>query len=230
MPMPKRKPNYNGVTTMQELLNAVCDFYGDPVDDRKEEDVDHVSLHDVADRFNITVMKARKLLITGGLYSTSLSRKVQELHAQGLTVAQITEETGLKRASINSYLPYAHIIYNLPDISIKAERQKQYRVRKRNSVRTDVEREEKLWQELIYLQGCLFTTSKGLDFTYKIHGGEMFVDRKEKSITRATVMKAYGKVVELDGVVKGPKTLGTFGASYLYPIFVKMGLIKTAGA
>ena len=230
MPMPKRKPNYNGATTMQELLTAVCDYYGEPVDDRKEEDADHVSLHDVADEFDITVMKARKLLITGGLYSTVLSRKVQELHAQGLTVAQITEETGLKRASINSYLPYAHIIYNLPDISIKAERQKQYRVRKRNENRTDAEKEEKLWQELIYLQGCLFTTSKGLDFTYKIHGGEMFVDRKEKSITRATVMKAYGKVVELEGEVKGPKVLGTFGASYLYPIFAKMGLIKTAGA
>ena len=58
----------------------------------------------------------------------------------------------------------------------------------------------------------------------------MFVDRKEKNITKATVMKAYGKVVELEGTVKGLKTLGTFGASYLYPIFVKMGLIKTAGA
>ena len=230
MPAHKRKPNYNGATTMQELLTAVCNYYGDPVDDRKEEDPDHVSLHDVADRFAITVMKARKLLITGGLYSTAISRRVQGLHAQGLTVAQITEETGLKRASINSYLPYAHIIYNLPDISIKAERQKQYRVRKRNNARTDAEKEEKLWQEMIYLQGCLFTTSKGLDFTYMIHGGEMFVDRKEKSITRATVMKAYGKVVEMDGVVKGPKTLGTFGASYLYPFFVKMGLIKTAGA
>ena len=156
MPMPKRKPNYNGSTTMQELLTAVCDCYGDPVDDRQSEDPDHVSLHDVADRFNITVMKARKLLITGGLYSTSLSRRVQELHAQGLTVAQITEKTGLKRASINSYLPYSNIIYNLPDISIKAERQKQYRVRKRNNSRTDAEKEEKLWQELIYLQGCIF--------------------------------------------------------------------------
>ena len=162
MPAHKRKPNYNSTSTMQELMTAVCDYYGNPVDDRKEEDADHVSLHDVADEFDITVMKARKLLITGGLYSTSLSRKVQEFHAQGLTVAQITEETGLKRASINSYLPYAHIIYNLPDISIKAERQKQYRVRKRNNNRTDAEKEEKLWQELIYLQGCLFTTSKGL--------------------------------------------------------------------
>lgn len=81
MPMPKRKPNYSSTTTMQELLDAVCAFYGDPVDDRKEEDLDHVSLHDVADQFNITVMKARKLLITGRLYSTALSRKVQELHA-----------------------------------------------------------------------------------------------------------------------------------------------------
>jgi hypothetical protein len=97
MPMPKRKPHYNGTTTMQELLTAVCEYYGEAVDDRKEEDADHVSLHNVAEEFDITVMKARKLLITGGLYSTALSRRVQELHAQGLTVAQITEKTGQVR-------------------------------------------------------------------------------------------------------------------------------------
>ena len=228
--MPKRKPDYNPSSTMQQLLNAVCDFYGDPVDDRKEEKTNHVSLHDVADEFDMSVMKARKLLITGGLYSTALSRRVQELHSKGLTVAQITEETGVKKSSINSYLPYAHIIYNLPDISIKAERQKQYRVRKRNNNRTNMEKEEKLWQELLYLQGCLFTTCKGMNFTYQIHGGEMLVGRKEKNITRATVMKAYRKVVQLNGIVKGPKELDTFGESYLYPIFVKMGFIKTTDA
>lgn len=38
MPAHKRKPNYNGSRTMQELLTAVCEFYGDPVDDRKDED------------------------------------------------------------------------------------------------------------------------------------------------------------------------------------------------
>ncbi len=36
MPMPKRKPDYNADATMQELLIAVCDLYGDPVSDRKE--------------------------------------------------------------------------------------------------------------------------------------------------------------------------------------------------
>ena len=53
MPAHKRKPNYNGATTMQELLTAVCDYYGDPVDDRQSEDPDHISLHDVADEFVI---------------------------------------------------------------------------------------------------------------------------------------------------------------------------------
>jgi hypothetical protein len=28
-----------------------------------------------------------------------------------------------------------------------------------------------------------------------------------------------------DGYVKGPKKLGTFGASYLYPMFVRFGVI-----
>ena len=223
----KRKPNYNSISIMQELLKAVCDFYGDPVDDRMPEDPEHVSLRKVAEEFDITVMKVRKLLITGGLYSTVLSRRVQELHSEGLSVSQIAEETGLRRASINSYLPYAHIIYKLPDISIKAERQKQYRVRKRNERRTDEEREERLWEELVYLQGCLFRSREGLDFTYKIRGSEMCVDVEEKGVTRAEVMKAYGRMIKMKDVVKETEGLGRYGAGYLYPIFVKMGLGKT---
>lgn len=56
--------------------------------------------------------------------------------------------------------------------------------------------------------------------------GELFVSTKEKSITRSTVMKTYHRAVELDGIVPGPKTLGTFGASYLYNIFQWLGVIK----
>lgn len=51
----------------------------------------------------------------------------------------------------------------------------------------------------------MFTTSKGLDFIYTIRGGEMYVDRKEKSITRATVKRANKRVVELKGAEKGPR-------------------------
>ena len=94
---------------------------------------------------------------------------------------------------------------------------------------TAKEQEEALWDLLKFLQGCVFLTAKGLKFTYKTHGGEMFVNLKSKSITQATVFMAYWKAVELmkeTGSVTGPKQLGTFGASYLYPVFVRIGVIR----
>lgn len=91
------------------------------------------------------------------------------------------------------------------------------------------EMEELLWETLRQFQGCDFITAKGLTFRYVIRGNEMFVDRKEKSITRASVSLSFQKALEVQRVwncVSGPKKLGTFGASYLYPIFLRLGVIK----
>ncbi len=102
----------------------------------------------------------------------------------------------------------------------------------------DKEAEALLWDRIASLQGTVFKTSGrngtgGVEFTYSVRKdkngswcGEMFISTKEKSITRATVMRAYQKAAELGGVVSGPKKLGTFGASYLYSIFIRLGLIK----
>lgn len=84
-----------------------------------------------------------------------------------------------------------------------------------------------LWQNLIQLQGQTFLTAKNLEFTYIIKGGEMFVSRKDKSITKATAVRAFEAAVRIlkNGErVSGPKKLGTFGASYLYPVFEKLGV------
>lgn len=84
-----------------------------------------------------------------------------------------------------------------------------------------------LWQNLIQLQGQTFLTARNLEFTYIIKGGEMFVSRKDKSITKATVVRAFEAAVRIlkNGErVSGPKKLGTFGASYLYPVFEKLGV------
>ena len=91
--------------------------------------------------------------------------------------------------------------------------------------------EGELWEALKEHEGETFCTSgrgsrPGVAFTYQMKGGELFVSRKEKSITKASVMKAYQKVLELDGIVTGPKKLGTFGASYLYPVFLALGLCR----
>ena len=36
------------------------------------------------------------------------------------------------------------------------------------------------------------------------------------------------EVEKLNGVVSGPKKLGVFGASYIYPILMEIGVIQSA--
>ena len=89
---------------------------------------------------------------------------------------------------------------------------------------------ELLWKVLDEVQQNFFYTVKGISFTYIIRGHEMFVNRKEKSITQATVSLAARRVLEMQAqgiTITGPKKIGTFGASYLFPIFLEIGLILT---
>ncbi len=85
--------------------------------------------------------------------------------------------------------------------------------------------EQKLWRDILAHEGEPFATAKGLPFSPTIRGAEIFIDRKEKPITRVTILHAYRRTKELGGVVSGPKMLGVFGASYLYPIFQRLGVI-----
>ena len=102
-----------------------------------------------------------------------------------------------------------------------------YQERRRAVLRLEAEPgSENLWEAISAFQGYPFQTRKGLNFSYTVKGGELFFTRKEKSITRATVELAYERAVELGGMVAGPKKLGVFGASYLYPVFMRIGVIK----
>ena len=73
-----------------------------------------------------------------------------------------------------------------------------------------------VWALLQKHQQEVFHTAKGLPFTYAIRGGELFVDRRQKSITVSTVANALGKISALKeaGIeISGPKKLGCYGAS-----------------
>lgn len=52
---------------------------------------------------------------------------------------------------------------------------------------------EATWLLLQQHQGETFHTAKGLPFTYAIRGGELFVNRRWKSITVSTVRRALEK-------------------------------------
>lgn len=77
MSRPKKKLNYNPDQVMQDFIAVVVEAFGS-YDDR--EDTTFPGLNAVAAEFGITALKARKLLITAGVYSTHLSRMIMELH------------------------------------------------------------------------------------------------------------------------------------------------------
>lgn len=91
---------------------------------------------------------------------------------------------------------------------------------------------ECLWDCIVKHQGETFYTKKGLPFTYTIRGGELFTDRRERSITRSTFEKAYEKL-EQDRVgrdspcrIVGPKTMNVYGAPYVWAVFTGLGIIR----
>ena len=77
---------------------------------------------------------------------------------------------------------------------------------------------DSLWALLERHQRETFYTAKNLPFTYVIRGGEMFVDRRSKSITKATFEKALERVQEAPEQVTGPKSLNVFGAPYIFAL------------
>ena len=229
---PRKKPGYDRDEEITALQMKALELFGEPFDDRMERSGVAPSIRDVAAALNTTPLKARKILITAGYYSTELSRKVKKLHEDGCTIQEIMEQTGLKWASVHAYLPYMKGIYNLPEPPLNAERRRIYRKRistceklKREIDSPDVEKY--LWEAIVAFADYPFKTENGLSMKYAVKDGEIFFNRKEKSVTRTTVVKAFHQARELQkekGSVDGPKELGVFDACYLYSIFLRLGV------
>lgn len=240
----------------QEYVSCVADCFGEPYDDRnfKDEKRDTVSLRSVCEEFGISIPKARKLLITAGVYSTEQSRRVAELSAEGKNAAEMMTLTGLSRSSVSSYVPYQRFSYNMDECSRHAEDSRKYRERQRavgelrERIKTAEELDEALWQCVIAYQNYPFHIPSGLPFSYNVkqgndeYGGELVVSRKEESetLTRSSILLAFHKVLEgikteevknKDGVLATTFILPEFMepkaiGQILYSLFWKWGLIQ----
>ena len=114
---------------------------------------------------------------------------------------------------------------------------------------------EYLWRAVIAFEDYTFTTSGrgknrigAVSFRYSVkrstgaggrhyrgasvpgYGNELFIEGKEKSISRSTVdlaLKNALDIQEKEGFVSGPRKLGIPGArSNLYSIFLRFGIIR----
>lgn len=231
---PKKKPDYDKDSKIQEQLEMAVSLFSEPLDDRKKRSENAPTIASVAQVMNTTPIRVKKMLITAGYYSTAISREVQKLHNEGRTMQEIMKETGLKEASIYCYLPYSKGVYNLNDPTLYAEQGRRFRTRKRACANLKKhidapDAEEYLWKTIIAFENYLFQTASGLPMRYTLKGGELFFTRKEKSVTKSTVIEAFHRAREIqarEGFVNGPRKLGTFGASYLYPVFLRIGVCE----
>ena len=103
---PKKKPDYDREKEIDALQQKVIDLFGEPYDDRVERSETVPSIREIAKSLDVTPITVRKMLITAGYYSTKLSREVQKLYEDGRDIQEIMDQTGLKRSSVHSYLPY----------------------------------------------------------------------------------------------------------------------------
>lgn len=132
-----------------ELIDKVCELYNDTYDDRKEDSslggqnwlpgrpAGHKSLAMFKAElnkkgFHLSTGKIRKILITGGLYSTSTSRAVaEEYEACGGDVKKVAEKLHMKANTVYIYLPYSRTAYNLDNKTSNAKRIKRWRLEKK---------------------------------------------------------------------------------------------------
>lgn len=88
---------------------------------------------------------------------------------------------------------------------------------------------QEVWAMLQAHEGETFYTAKGLPFHYLIHGRELFVNRKNKSITISTVANALARIKAREAAgeaITGPKKIGCYGASYLYPVLLELDVLE----
>ena len=227
------KPEYSAAKNLTQQMKAATELY-----------TEKMSLQAIADALSLNPIKARKLLITAGVYKSDTAKLVQQTfgsfrstQSYSAAVTSTMSALQLSRPSVTSYLPYEKGVYfpeeaEAANISAGAERQRHYRAVV--ALRKDP-CEENLWKCVVAFRGYKFKTMSGLPFTYTLKKGrgdeftkELWIDRREdsKSLAWSSVMLAYHNIGKIGEVVDRPKALGDIrGVSYIYGLFYRFGLI-----
>ena len=90
-----------------------------------------LSIKSISRQLGISEQKTRKILITVGAWSNSVSIQVQEMRKAGKSIDDITSILGITRNAVLSYTPYDRGMQNAEYPTINALRIRASRARKK---------------------------------------------------------------------------------------------------
>lgn len=71
-----------------------------------------ITVKEIARRTKISEQKARRILVTVGLWSSPCSEMIQQMCKNGKSIDEIAAMLNMSRNSVMSYMPYRKCMYN----------------------------------------------------------------------------------------------------------------------
>ena len=133
----------------REFVERICWLYGDAYDDREAaknwkqgKEKGHKSLEvfrkelKAVHGISMSTAKIRKILITGGLWTTERSREAAVLYERLGSVAAVSRTLGVSEELVIMYLPYGKTVYGLEEKSSGARRVQRWREKQKRKDET----------------------------------------------------------------------------------------------
>ena len=138
MEMKDGRKNYQ-LEPSAEFISVICKLYKGIYDDRVEdskppgknwvprEKAKHQSLVSFQrelkeNGYDLSTAKIRKILITGGKWTTERSRVVAKMYEKYKSISQVAKALGVTDELVTMYLPYGKVVYDLENKSGNARR------------------------------------------------------------------------------------------------------------
>ena len=146
-----------------------------------------------------SLVRAQRVLITEGLWSSDTSDAVYELYVQGKTVQEIADELNVSVKTVQAYLPYSKGFYSSSNKSTEAKRSDRYRSRKAFAADNQINHSQTVEPNNMTAKTTPIC-ERVQDKRYRVSKLrlELIVDKKDRQLMN--VLRKYAKVKE--GIVR----------------------------
>ena len=90
----KNNPNYDSIVLSRKLMDSLVDDYDNPTKGESVPSSGKMQITKLAKKYRISVLKARKLLVSAGELTNEKTLLIHRLKSEGKSIADIVALTG----------------------------------------------------------------------------------------------------------------------------------------